>query len=292
MPRVHEGKCIRCGSCVEICPLRIYARVDDDAVVARPDRAWLCVKCGHCMAVCPTQAADVEGLEYVQFAPLAEKQLTAEGLSRLLVARRSIRHYRPDPVPREILQRVVEMAAQAPAGVPPTTVEVAVITDRERVAELGPAVIDQIRQLQRALRIPVLGWFVRRHLGAALVSAFDRFIGPLVEMADKLLHEEGLDMVTWGAPVVMVFHSAPSGFCARENCIIAATYAMLAAHSLGLGTCWNGFVGALLAYDQRMRVRMGVPAGNKVHAAILMGYPAGPVYRRVVPRNFRAVQWL
>ncbi|MCX7597957.1 MAG: nitroreductase family protein [Armatimonadetes bacterium] len=291
MQLVDQEKCLRCGACVAICPLRIYEKPEGDEVRARPERAWLCVRCGHCMGVCPTGAVAVDGLGYSQFMPLPEKPPTAEDFARLVLTRRSIRHYRPDPVPRELLETVLEMAAQAPAGVPPTTVEVAVITDRNRIAELGPAVIHQIKQLRKALRWPVVGWLLRRQLGPALVAAMDRFIGPLTEMAERLQREEGLDMVTWGAPVVMVFHSAPAGFCAQENCIIAATYAMLAAHSLGLGTCWNGFVGALLAHDRTMRERMGIPGDHSVHAALLTGYPAWPAYRRVPPRSFRAVRW-
>ena len=291
MPKIDDATCVRCGSCTEVCPLRIYVRTGEGIAVSA-ERGPLCRQCGHCMAVCPTQAVSVEGLSYEGFPALPERLPPADEFARLSLARRSIRHYRPDPVPRDVLERILEVAAQAPAGVPPTTVEVTVICDRERLAELGPAAIKQLRRLQRALRVPLLGWLLRRQLGPAFVSAMGSFIMPMVDTAERLWREQSVDMITWGAPVVMVFHSAPAGFCGQENCIIAANHAMLAAHSLGLGTCWNGFIGGLLAYDRAMRVRMGIPASNKVHAALLLGYPAGPTYRRAVPRAFRAVQWV
>ena len=41
---------------------------------------------------------------------------TAEELFGLIRARRSIRHFRPEPVGREMLERLIELAAWAPSA--------------------------------------------------------------------------------------------------------------------------------------------------------------------------------
>ena len=55
------------------------------------------------------------------------------------------------------------------------------------------------------------------------------------------------------------------------NCL-ACENMMLAAHSLGLGSCWVGF-GAIVADDREVRSLLELREGDAIFGPILLGYP-------------------
>lgn len=89
------------------CPSHIFEvteRGGRKAAAPVASRTKGCMRCGQCMALCPTQSVVVEGLDYQRdFFPLAPRQLELEGLERFLGSRRSVRVFRDEPVPREML---------------------------------------------------------------------------------------------------------------------------------------------------------------------------------------------
>lgn len=52
-PLINQEKCIRCGTCVEICPLDVIKRVNEDIVVKYPEECW---HCRACVMDCPQDA--------------------------------------------------------------------------------------------------------------------------------------------------------------------------------------------------------------------------------------------
>ncbi len=55
---------------------------------------------------------------------------------------------------------------------------------------------------------------------------------------------------------------------------MAAQNMMLAAFTMGIGSCWIGTAVAL-ANDPKVKTELGVPDDHDVHAAIIFGYPKG-----------------
>ncbi len=53
---------------------------------------------------------------------------------------------------------------------------------------------------------------------------------------------------------------------------------MLAAYSLGLGTCWVGF-GAMAVDEPEVRALLDLKEGDEVFGPILLGYPRGEPQR-------------
>ena len=53
-----------------------------------------------------------------------------------------------------------------------------------------------------------------------------------------------------------------------------ASYNMtLLAHALGLGTCYIGYAVTILNRSKKIKVSLGIPSKNKVHAVLTVGYP-------------------
>jgi len=50
---VDEERCIGCGTCVDVCPVRIFSLEDRKATVKNQDK---CMKCGQCVERCPARA--------------------------------------------------------------------------------------------------------------------------------------------------------------------------------------------------------------------------------------------
>jgi nitroreductase len=64
---------------------------------------------------------------------------------------------------------------------------------------------------------------------------------------------------------------------------------LLAAHSLGLGSCWVGF-GAMVTEDAEVRRLLGLKDDDSIFGPILLGYPKGQPPRP--PKKGPQVKWL
>jgi nitroreductase len=68
-----------------------------------------------------------------------------------------------------------------------------------------------------------------------------------------------------------------------DGCAAAAENMMLAARSLGIGSCWIGF-GMPLDSDQEIRQELNVPDGYRLMAPLIFGYPVKDI-EKAPPRE-------
>jgi len=288
-PQIDGAACIGCGECVAVCPDRVLQLADGRP---RPGAGEFmgCVACGHCVSVCPTGAISVCGRgmqsDDARELPPPDRRATADALEALLARRRSVRRFKPVEVPRETLDRLLEMTATAPMGIPPSGVGVVVFHGRQQVRAFAGDACTVFAKQARFFN-PVVLTLMRPFLGKAGHEAMRDFVRPLL----KLLGDKwaaGADHFTYGAPAALVFHH--DALADPADCHIAAAYAMLAAESLGLGSCLLGTTVGL-NYAKPLKAKYGIPAANKVGLGMALGYPAVE-FRRGVRRRLADVRFM
>ena len=72
--------------------------------------------------------------------------------------------------------------------------------------------------------------------------------------------------------------------------IIPATYAMLAAESLGMGSCMIGTIAPFLKYSKKLRGKYGIPLKNRQGIMVIFGYPAIK-FHKALRRTFASVHY-
>lgn len=266
---VDPAKCRRDGACVAECPARIIVLRDVDAVpTAVADADQFCIKCGHCVAVCPHGALALDTLSPEQCPPVRpEWLLDPERIEHLLRARRSIRAYKPRPVPRETLARLIAVARYAPTGSNRQPVRWLVVHDPDLVRRLAELEVEWLRSQ------------LREQPELALAARWDRLV------ADW---DAGYDRICRGAPHVVVAY-APKDRGATD-CVIALTYLELAAPAFGLGACWGGYLNMGINRAPAVREELGLPADCASYGAMMVGYPRYE-YHRLPPRDEPAIAW-
>jgi nitroreductase len=242
------------------------------------------------MAVCPAEAVTAEGYDYTQFTDLPDAVPDAEALHSLLVTRRSVRHFTEEPVTREALEAILETVSTAPMGFPPTPVEVVVFPTRESLEALVPAVVEGYEQFGKMLNSAIGRFFTRRSMGADTYDGFMREMAPLIDPFVSAWRDEGRDMLTWGAPAMLLFHASRKALSGEADMDIACTYAAQSAHAMGLGATILGAVAPIVDHSKKLRVRYGIPEGNKVHISVVIGHP-DIRFRRTIARELRSVTW-
>jgi NAD-dependent dihydropyrimidine dehydrogenase PreA subunit len=55
-PIIDSKKCTKCGTCIEICPVQVFAKEADKVIVKKPKD---CIGCRACEAQCPAEAIKV-----------------------------------------------------------------------------------------------------------------------------------------------------------------------------------------------------------------------------------------
>lgn len=289
-PRIDPELCTVCGLCVSICPSGTL-RLGDDGVRVDPDTDFGCVACGQCMAICPSGAATVSGrcLSPADRLPLppAEAMAGDAQLAALLLRRRSRRHFEEREVPRELVERVIELASTAPIGVPPSEVRLTVFHGRDKVRGFAADVVDVMRRGLPTLRF-MAGPLMRPLVGKAASAMFKSFVIPLAETVTGEA-DRGRDVLFYDAPAAILFSQPAYGEADGD---IVATYAMLAAESLGLGTCMIGSASPFLARARSLLAKYGLPAKPKLGLVLVMGYAKYPRFQYGVRRSLAGVNWV
>jgi ferredoxin len=284
---IDHAACTRCGDCTRICPTEVL-RLEEGRVQVHAESMFGCIACGHCMMVCPTDSVRVtgRGLSPDDLAPLPppETRAGAGALAALMQGRRSVRRFREEEPSPELLRQVVAMAASGPMGIPPWDVGCVVVQGRERVQALAGDVVTGYAGFLKIVRpwlLALLRPFVKR-------AAYEQMSGFIVPLAQAYVdgRQEGRDLLFYDAPALLLFHHSP--YVDASEAMIACTYAMLAAESLGLGTTMIGAAAPIIRRNRALCGKLGIPAGNSPAIALILGYPA-VLFRRGITRRFASV---
>lgn len=232
--------CIRCGTCVKVCPMRIFTlNASEDK--ARYSHPAACIGCGHCGANCPVNAITIDGL-HPECDVVSEKPCTYNTLRSLMRCRRSVRLFLDKSVPKTDFDELISTARFAPTARNSQGVHWTIVLDRQKVQLLSELAIDWFRQKQ---------------------------VTNLVEQ-----WENGYDIINRHAPHLVIMHSNGKAAKPVEDATIALTSFELLAHAKGLGTCWAGYF-MTAAYDYApLHAALELPKDHKVPGALMVGYPA------------------
>jgi nitroreductase len=166
--------------------------------------------------------------------------------------RRSNRNYKPDPVPDDILLELVKAGIYAPTARNQQLWRFAVVTNKADIDRYS----DRAKELW--LKHPLIKVAATGLAGKELA----RFV--------KMLKAPDLHLFHHAPALVFVF--APKARFIQEDCSAAAENMLLAAKSLGIGSCWIGFAQPL-GNDKKTRGELKVPKGYRLMAAMVFGYP-------------------
>jgi nitroreductase/NAD-dependent dihydropyrimidine dehydrogenase PreA subunit len=268
---INHETCNKCSICVEECPRRIIALPGGDfpQLLASADAS--CNACGHCVAVCPSGSLSHRDSP-LEMSPKIEGSLktTPEQVGQLLKSRRSARVFKNQPVPREIVTHLIETARYAPTG--------------HNLQEVEWLVIDSKKELERIEELGAdwLRWVIKNMPQAA-------------DGMEERLERQMVNYNTFlrGAPVLIVTHASKGGlasFLAGVDSSNALTFLDLAANSLGLATCWAGYVYIMANTFPPAGEVLALPADHAVYGCVMLGYNKFK-YHRVPCRKVPKIIW-
>ncbi len=289
---IDQTTCEVCGLCSEVCPNKILSKNPLGGITFRQDRLPFCMKCGQCMAICPTTSIRIEGLSYSRdFFEIPEGASVGVSFFNMIASRRAIRNFRDQPVPKELLEKVVQAITFAPPGFTPIKTEIVVVQDTEIIRKALPHMIKLYDDLVRAMGNPIGRFFIRREVGKEKFNTIKRHLIPLLKSRLPELKKGEEDTLTRYAPAMIVFHASKNAENFEADVYVALTYGFLAAHALGLGGSAMDIIPPAIQHSPELRKMFSIPDGNQVVASMILGYPKYH-YQRGIRRALKRVTWI
>jgi nitroreductase len=194
-----------------------------------------------------------------------ETDLTNPALENIY-ARRSVRNFTDDRISNEVIGEIMRAGTFAPTAANVQPWRFIVIRNEEMIRRFG----------QRAKKL----W----------VEQYKESTDPHIVSLSRVMSRPEMD-VFYGAPVLILVFSAPGALRGDIDCALAAENMMLAARSLGVGSCWIGLASPLGA-DPEFRQEIGVPDDHTLIAPLIFGYPVKENGRAPPRDNEVLLKWI
>ena len=192
-------------------------------------------------------------------------------------ARKSVRKFKPDPVPEETLMEIMEIATNAPSAMNTQPWEFAIITGKalERAKKIN---IEKLRSRETpSPEHTVMGWppdgvFRRRQID--LAKQIFQIMEITREDKEKRAQwlERGFRYFDAPAVIIIMVDRSLSECGPLLDCGAVMQNICLAALDYDLGTCIED---QGLKYPRALREIAGIPDSKKIVIAIAIGYPDG-----------------
>lgn len=161
---------------------------------------------------------------------------------RTIKERRSIRKFKAEQLDQEKLDAIVEAGLYAPSAHNLQSWHFTVIQDKALLNELNVVTKEKAKSYPNA-------------------------------SIQKMANNENLD-IFYGAPTAIIISGEESAMMPKEDCSAATQNILLAAQSLDIGSCWNGFLTFLFNSDEAeaYKKRLKIPEGYTPYYAVALGY--------------------
>jgi nitroreductase len=194
-------------------------------------------------------------------------------------SRCSVRSYEQKPVPKDIINKIIKAGNQAP------------FTSITRSQPWRFVVVEKTEFKKKLLQTTLPFW--KNAIGGMKETAPE-----LYKMAMSIYEamDDPKDPIYYNAPVIIFVIGATNN---AVSCALACENIMIAAQSLGLGSCYTGF-GAMVKGNAEVVKTLELKDDEGVYGPILLGYPkANPsealttALERIKPNKKRPVtKWI
>jgi nitroreductase len=169
----------------------------------------------------------------------------------IIKMRRCVRQYLDKEIPDEDISFLIDCAGYAPSGLNMQPWAFLVIKNNNKILQLS--------ETCKKSMIPLLENMKNT---SKVASEFLTFL------------RQKESNIFYGAPVLVIILGNRTAATAVYDCAMAAQTMMLAAQSIGIGSCWIGAAQHSLM-DEKLLKELGAPEGYIHVAPLIFGYPKG-----------------
>jgi nitroreductase len=170
---------------------------------------------------------------------------------KAIYERRSIRFYSPQPIPRPLLTALIEAGNMAPSGHNQQPWRFVVVEDSE------------VKQTLLRITLPLDQAMLQR------LYATDPTRAAAIQ---QVIDQHPDDPIYYSAPVILFIIGTGAG-TESLDCPLVCQNIMLAAHSVGLGSCIVGAGRRGLTEDPDIINALKLTANETIYPPIVLGYP-------------------
>jgi len=210
-----------------------------------------------------------------------------------ILRRRSIRKFKRKQVPEHIIRRVLEAGRFAPSQGNCQPWKYIVVRDAKMIAEMEESVKNTCVKLSKMLVYTnYKKGSLRRGIAKLMAAIFNRFdpntFHPIPVSALKSIADGRFSIFHKSPTLILLLVDRRAVGTPSIDIGITGTNMILTAQSMGLGTCWVGFIKML---DKKMKKKLGVEEPYDLVEAISIGYPVGYPSQQHISRETQDIDW-
>jgi nitroreductase len=222
---------------------------------------------------------------------ISKPDIVPLSLYNLMISRRSTRKYKKASVPEETIQQLLDVAVHAGSGGNKQTEGFIIIQNRILLEEMERRIIDVlwnggIKYLGRdSLIVKLLG----RKYGPELIVQYKNYHDIIKH---RRQNNDIKGMIFRNAPLLLIMHSLKNNALGYTNAAIALRNIELFGATLGIASCWSGFlVAAAKMNPKAINPMLNLDHKRIIVGGLMLGYPKFEFHYRL-PRKKRDIVYL
>ena len=212
------------------------------------------------------------------------------GTEDVILSRRSVRLYKKEQVPEFMIKRILEAGRFAPSAGNGQPWKFVVIREPEIIQGLTETIVMLCKVFKACIDYTIPGFLWRLPMAKLFIRVKKNDLHPTPFGAVSLIADGKLGLYHGAPTVIMIFKDVRGVANPDLDCGIAGQNMALAAHSMGLGTCWVSFTKMAFQYSLRWKKVLGIGYPYKFITSLAVGFPVGQP-DGMIPRPTHSTDW-
>jgi len=191
--------------------------------------------------------------------------------------RRSVRAYQVKPIPKEVIEEIIDAGRFAPSAFNWQPWRFVIVTNKNLISRISKKIRKKLKRL--SIFFPLGKLFIK-----------ELRTKRAIDFIDKLKHTDE-DIIYYNAPLLILVFADKKNRFTTIDCSLAAQNMMLAAQSLGIGSCYIGF-SKLIENDRKIFSELKIPKNFRIICSLIFGYPQEEI--KTIPNRNRnnIINWV